>query len=81
MERIEILQLMGFTEAEAIAKAAEEEAIRAKFRTASRKPEPVKAAKPRVRGTVNEAGTFSTATTDANGEAWGHFYNPKGFGC
>ena len=78
MERIELLQLMGFTEEEAIAKAAQEETIRAKFR-ATVTPKPTATAKPRVRGAVNEAGTFSS--TDANGETWGHFYHPKGFGC
>ena len=80
MERIELLQLMGFTEEEAIAKATEEETVRATFR-ATATPKPTATAKPRVRGAVNEAGTFSATTTDANGETWGHFYNPKGFGC
>ena len=36
MERIELLQLMGFTADEAIAKAAQEETVRATFRTATR---------------------------------------------
>ena len=80
MERIELLQLMGFTEEEAIAKATQEETIRAMFRTTAT-PKPTTTAKPRVRGAVNEAGTFSASTTDANGETWGHFYHPKGFGC
>ena len=59
MERIELLQLMGFTEEEAIAKATEEETIRATFRTTAT-PKPTATAKPRVRGAVNEAGTFSS---------------------
>ena len=37
MERVELLQLMGFSEAEATAKATEEETIKAKF-AATRKP-------------------------------------------
>ena len=62
-------------------KPAQEETIRATFRAATVTPKPATPAKPRVRGAVNEAGTFATSTTDANGETWGHFYNPKGFGC
>ena len=78
MERVELLQLMGFSAAEAIAKATEEETIKAKF-AAIRKPEPVKAE--RISNARHRADGVTTATAvDANGETWGRFYNPKGFG-
>ena len=77
MERVELLQLMGFSETEAIAKAAEEETIKAKF-AATRKPTPVKAE--RISNARHRADGVTTATAvDANGETWGVFYGEYPF--
>ena len=76
MERVEMLKLMGMTEAEATAKAAEEDRMRAVFAAATAVPKAARV-KPRVRGRMRDSGHFETVVVDANGEKWARWYGPN----